>query len=80
MSPFKALYGREPPGLAHYEYGNSSVEAVDKHLVLREEGLEVIRKNLAKAQSRMALQANKNRVDWEFSEGDWVMVKLKPYR
>ena len=36
--------------------------------------------NLEKAQLRMSAQANKTRRDIQLQIGDWVLVKLKPYR
>ena len=39
-----------------------------------------IRDNLAKAQQRMKYFADQHRSEREFSVGDWVFLKLQPYR
>ncbi|GFS31244.1 hypothetical protein Acr_00g0016420 [Actinidia rufa] len=39
-----------------------------------------LKNNLLKAQKRMKLQADGHRKDLIFQEGDWVMVKLHPYK
>lgn len=66
MSPFQALYGREPSGISHYEPGSSSVEVVDDMITLREESLARIKNNLTKAQMQTKLHADKGRLDREF--------------
>lgn len=40
---------------------------------------ELIRKQLIRAQQRMKAQADKNRTEREFQEGDSVFLKLQPY-
>ncbi|KAK9681875.1 hypothetical protein RND81_10G034000 [Saponaria officinalis] len=46
----------------------------------REEALQLIRNNPAKAQNRMRQQADKNRSDRSFEVGEYVYLKLQPYR
>ena len=55
--------------------GDSLVEAVDCSLKAREECIEIFKYHLNRAQQRMKRQADK-----QFAEGDWVYVKLQPYR
>jgi len=59
---------------------DSSVEAVDRSLKAREECIEMLKYHLNEAQQRMKSQADKQRRDQEFTIGDWVYVKLQPYR
>lgn len=42
--------------------------------------LQELRDNLAAAQAKMQISANKKRKDVEFSVGEWVYLKLRPYR
>lgn len=39
-----------------------------------------LKDHLNLAQQRMKRQANKKRKDIEFQEGDWVYLKVRPYR
>ncbi|PHT87218.1 hypothetical protein T459_09324 [Capsicum annuum] len=80
MSPFEALYGREPPTIARYVLGSSPSELVEECFVDRDKVLGLLKLNLIKAQARMKKFADKYRSDLEFSKGDWVFVNLKPYR
>jgi hypothetical protein len=41
--------------------------------------LELLKKNLAAAQNRMKLKADRNRTEKEFPVGDKVLLKLQPY-
>lgn len=80
MSPFEAVFGRAPPSLADYLAGSSSVAAVDEILKDRSQLLVSLRENLQRAQHRMRNQANSRRTDVQFNPGDWVWLKLQPYR
>ena len=42
--------------------------------------LKLLKHHLKKAQMRMKNQANKHRVDRQFMVGDWVYLKLQPYK
>lgn len=46
MTPFKALYGREPPPLVRYEIGTTPVLELDEQLAARDEILQVLKHNL----------------------------------
>ena len=79
-TPFKALYGRDPPKLLRFGdilTANAEVEEMVKN---RDELLQELRDNLATAQARMQASANKKRRDVEFEVGAWVYLKLRPYR
>ena len=54
--------------------------ALDALLCQREAVLATLRENLATAQERMKVQANKHRQKRSFEVGDWVYLKLQPYR
>lgn len=48
-------------------------------LTERKTVMQHIQQNLSRAQHRMKMQADKNRVERSFQVGDWVYVKLQPY-
>lgn len=80
MTPFRALYGQDPPLLLKGTTVPSRVDEVNKLTQQRDELLEDLRSNLLKAQDQMWDHANKRRRQVEYSEGDWVYLKLQPYR
>ncbi|KAL4377359.1 hypothetical protein GQ457_02G020790 [Hibiscus cannabinus] len=80
MTPFRALYGRDPPTMVSYLEGGSTNSGVDHALQDRDELLRVLKQNLLRAQLRMKNQADKHRRDVELEVGSWVFVKLQPYR
>ena len=79
-TPFEVLYGQNP--LVHIPYlpKDSNIEAVDKQLTKREDRLKTIKDNLKVAQHRMVQLANKKHSERIFKVGDWVYLKLQPYR
>jgi hypothetical protein len=80
LSPFQVVYGREPPTLADYIPGSTTIQAVEATVQERTEMLEVLKRKLLKAQETMKLLADRNRIPHKFKEGDLVFVKLRPYR
>ena len=77
------VYG-QPPSL-HIPYVARDslvevVETVDRSFKAREECIEMLKYHLNRAQQRMKSQADKRRRDKQFTAGDWVYVKLQPYR
>ncbi|CAM8932812.1 unnamed protein product [Rhodiola kirilowii] len=79
-SPFEAVYGRKPPSLLDYIPGTSKVSAVDEVLTSRTDLLKKLRENLLRAQLRMTQKANKHRSEIIYQVGDWVYLRLRPYR
>ena len=80
MSPFKALYGREPPVIPSYTKSSTSIQALDELLLERNALLTSLKSNLQVAQHRMQQKANAHRRELELRVGDQVLVKLQPYR
>ncbi|GKV41615.1 hypothetical protein SLEP1_g49122 [Rubroshorea leprosula] len=80
ISPFEALYGFPPPLHIVYVPGDSDVAAVDQSLQAREVMLKVLKFHLTRAQHRMVQQVDKHRQEQQFAIGDWVYLKLQPYR
>ncbi|CAJ2652754.1 unnamed protein product [Trifolium pratense] len=80
MTPFKALYGREPPTLTRYEAQDSDPPALQEELKERDRILQQLKSNLERAQQYMKKQADKHIIEVKFQLGDLVLVKLQPYR
>ncbi|KAL6200094.1 hypothetical protein ACLB2K_029876 [Fragaria x ananassa] len=80
MTPFKAPYGYDPRPIQSYTPGSTAVQSVDQDLQSRDELLVVLKRNLQVAQARMKQAYDKNHTESEFSEGDWVYLKLQPYK
>ena len=68
-TPFKALYGRDPPTLLRGEVTASPVEGVNQLLAERNSILDELKYQLHKAQSRMKSQVDKKRREVEYRLG-----------
>ncbi|GAU47333.1 hypothetical protein TSUD_101210 [Trifolium subterraneum] len=80
MTPFKALYGRDPPYLTRYVAQENDPPALQEELMERGRILQQLKNNLIRAQQYMKKQADKHRSDITLNVGDLVLVKLQPYR
>lgn len=80
MSPFEAVYGRKPPSLVHFLPGSAVVQEVDHELRSRDEVLRELKGNLEAAPNRMKQVADRRRREENFDVGDWVYLKLQPFR
>lgn len=80
MSPFKAVYGCEPPTLLNYYRGSIVNEDLEARLVERDEMWETLREHIHKAQQIMKQKVDGNRREVEFAVGDLVYLKMRPYR
>ncbi|XP_075102410.1 uncharacterized protein LOC142177474 [Nicotiana tabacum] len=76
MTPFKVLYGRDPPSVTRYILGSSPNELVGAYLVDRDKILVLLKANLARAQNRMKGIADKRRKELSFQVGDWVLKSI----
>ncbi|GKE74142.1 ribonuclease H-like domain containing protein, partial [Tanacetum coccineum] len=79
-TPFKVLYGRDPPRLVSYDRGTTVTAEVDQYLWERDRVLAELRAQYHRAQQVMKSQADGKRRDVEFAVGDLVYLKLRPYR
>ncbi|KAL4567311.1 hypothetical protein LXL04_022892 [Taraxacum kok-saghyz] len=79
-TPFEIVYGRKPPTVIQFIPGEVRVQAVMEDLLDRDEALQQLKTHLSQAQSAMKANADKKRRDISFGIGEWVYVKLKPYR
>ncbi len=69
-TPFKILYGRDPPHLVHYGHQKTPVTLVDQYLEDRDRILEELKRQLSRAQQIMKKQADGHRRDVMFAVGD----------
>ena len=80
MSPFKAVYGHDPPSILDYIPTTATIEVGDQLLTQRQDLLQQLKDNLVKAQKRMKEVADRHHRDLQFHGGDLVLVKLQPYK
>ena len=80
MTPFEALYGYPPPRVLDHVAGTTRVDAVDLMLRDRQQILSLLKMNLCATQERMRWFANQKRVERSFAVGDWVYLRLQPYK
>ena len=80
MTPFKIVYGRDLPISIRYGTPTSPIDDIDKYLVERDQTLSFLKEKLHDAQSAMKSTKDKARRDEELSVGDWVYLKIRPYR
>lgn len=80
MTPFQALYGREPPSLLLFENGSTNNADLESWLLERDENLVLLKQQLLKAQQTMKAKADSHRREVEFAVGEKVFLKLRPYR
>lgn len=76
-TPFKIVYGQDPPPLIGYGTQHTPLADLDQQ---RDEMIDMLKFQLEKAQSRMKKTADSGRREVQFQEGDLVYLKLQPYR
>lgn len=77
---FEVLYNQPPPVHRPYILGSSNIDAIDKSMLIRDKVLEELKYNLHRAQNRMKQLVDRKRSERSFGVGDWVYLKLQPYR
>jgi hypothetical protein len=79
-TPFEVVYGRLPPTLLSYIPRTAKVEAVEHALLQRDQLLKEVRFKLQLAQNRMKQIYDRGHQERSFQPGDFVYVRLQPYR
>lgn len=79
-TPFKLVYGRDPPELLWFEHGSTNNFELERSLRDRDAMLHDAKEHLLKVQARMKNNADKHRGELEFTVGSLVFLKLRPYR
>jgi hypothetical protein len=80
MKPFMALYGYHPPSITSSLKEKSKVQAVEDHIENQQQILQILKDNLTMAQNRMKQQADQHHSERSFEVGDWVFLRLQPYK
>jgi hypothetical protein len=78
-SPFEVLYGHKPRHFGIQNTLQPAVTDVEHWLQERQALLPIFRQHLERAQQRMCAQADKKRMERQFSVGEQVYLKLQPY-
>ena len=68
-SPFRVVYGRDPPILRAYEQGEARLPAVEQQLLERDEFLAEVRDQLEQAQQYAKVQYDKKHRELSFEVG-----------
>lgn len=79
QTPFFVLYGQSPRQLGVDSLAACSVASLEEWLQQKTVMQALIQQQLARAQNRMKMQADKHRTKRSFDVGTWVYVKLQPY-
>lgn len=80
LSPYEVTYGKPPPTLPQYIPGTSCIEAADSIITTKQAVHSKLQQRLLKAQTLMKTYVDRHRWDVQFQVGDWVYVRLRPYR
>ncbi|KAL0535737.1 hypothetical protein IC582_030078 [Cucumis melo] len=80
MTPFQVVYGRQPPTILSYGSSLSKNSTVEEMLQERDIVLISLREHLRLAQEQMKLYADRKRRAVEFSVGEYVFLRIRPYR
>lgn len=80
MTPFLALYGYHPPSITSSLRVQTKVRDVAEHIQHQQQVLAGLKENLALAQNRMKQQTDQHHSERHFDIGDWVFVRLQPYK
>ncbi|GJS50287.1 putative mitochondrial protein [Tanacetum coccineum] len=79
-TPFKILYGRDPPPLIRYGSQPTPIFEVDRYMEERDQVLKELKEHLSKVQVNVKTKADCHRRDVQFEVGDKVFLKLRPHR
>jgi hypothetical protein len=76
-TPFRVVYGRDPPSIRSYEPGDTRVPAVAKTMEERAEFLADIRYRLEQAQAYQKRFYDRAHRDVTYQVGDWALLRLR---
>jgi len=76
-TPFRVIYGRDPPSLRSYEPGETRVAAVARSMEEHDEFLADIRARLQQAQQVQKLHYDAGHRPVTYQVGDWALLRLR---
>jgi hypothetical protein len=76
-TPFRVVYGRDPPSIRSYEPGDTRVAAVAQEMEAREAFLGDVRYRLEQAQTVQKLHYDRHHRPVSFDVGDWALLRLR---
>jgi hypothetical protein len=76
-TPFRVVYGRDPPSIRSYEPGDTRVTAVTKNMAECDEFLPDVRLRLEQAQAVYKRHYDKYHREVRYKVGDWVWLRLR---
>ena len=79
FSASMALYGYHPPSIT-YSLRDSKVQAVEDHMEHQQQILQLLKDNLNLAQNWMKQQEDQHCSEEILNVGDWVFLRLQPYK
>lgn len=76
-TPFRVVYGREPPTIRSYEPGDTRVATVAQEMEEREAFLADVRYRLEQAQTVQKKHYDRQHRPVTFEVGDWALLRLR---
>jgi hypothetical protein len=76
-TPFRVVYGRDPPTIRSYEPGETRVAAVARDMEERETFLAEVRHRLEQAQALQKLYYDRQHRPVSYQVGDWALLRLR---
>jgi len=73
MTPFRAVYGRDPSTIHKYQLDHTDPPSLQEFLHQHNDILSQLKKNLVKAQIHMKKFVDKQRIPLEFQVGSWFL-------
>jgi hypothetical protein len=80
MAPFMALYRYQPPFITSSLKEKSKVQAVEAHIEHQQQVIQILKNNLTMTQNHMKQQSDQHHSEIIFEVGDWVFLRLQPYK
>ena len=80
MTPFRALYGYDASTFADRIFSDTRAPKAKEWIQEGQDILKILRENIQAAQNQQKIYADRHRVERSFEVGDFVYLRLQPYR